>query len=203
MNFSKTIIYRDFSITLSLRTVLEGMGCQPGTPSFRIAQHRFPQLWQVFQTQIRPFAALRRDPAGGPGRLLCLLSLGLRYPLQLPEPSGLLDGLVLDAMAAEYLFAMDGRVLQKVRGKGCPFGVTRRLEFLRDFSPEEGKRMLSCLDEDHRLGVAFNNSGVLTPEKSVLYALELSDDPAVFHASHNCDDCPAAEQCTHRKGRAP
>ena len=201
MDFWQTNVLRSLPVELSGQQVLHSMGCRPGSASFHMAQTRFPGLLSRLQQHIHPFAAFRavNRSDGQAGQLVCLLSLLPDLePLQTEQP--LLNGLLLDAMASEYLFALDRSFLRWLHEQDRPFGISRRRELMRGFSLETGRKLLGYLEESQPLGVRFSPAGVLKPEKSSLYVLDLSDDTSQFHGGHSCSGCPAFATCSYRSG---
>lgn len=134
--------------------------------------------------------------------LLTVGEAGEQYVRKLFAQSEHLRALVVDAMLSAWLFALDEKVQDEIRdycsGKGI--GVAKRLEAPEDFSPVMQARICKELDAKQQADVYVTEAGMLVPEKSMCYVLELTDDCDRFAAGHYCAKCKKKD-CGMRENR--
>ncbi len=111
-----------------------------------------------------------------------------------------LDALVADALQNAWLFAADRKLQEQLR-LWCSerrLGIAARLEPFAELSGEAARLILEQFSDEPDFDVCLTAGGMLSPEKSMCYLLELSQDCSRFEASHDCSVCKN-ERCGMKK----
>ncbi len=111
-----------------------------------------------------------------------------------------LDALVADALQNAWLFAADRKLQEQLR-TWCEekhLGIAARLEPFAELPGEAARLILEQFSDEPDFDVRLTAGGMLSPEKSMCYLLELSQDCSRFEASHDCSVCKN-EHCGMKK----
>lgn len=185
----------NFNIKPNKSAVLRALGCAEGSAAYERVSGEFDGLFKAVEYMLEPLAFARFDG----DRAYCLLTVGgaaEEYSKSLFDKGEALGGLVVSAMADEYLFEADAVLAERVKAECAKIGmgVKRRLEAPTDMELE-GQRVI--LDKIGDCGVELTDGFMFNPAKSMGYILELTDDSRVFNAQHDCSKCPITD-CPRR-----
>lgn len=177
----------NFDIQLNKDSVLSALGCFSGSGIYDTVSIYFDELLERVMSVLSPCAVIKFEDM----RVYCAMTLGdgiSEYSKSLFDAGEGMKGMLCDAMADEYLFAMDGAAADIVK-KECALlgrGVKKRLEAPVDLPLAEQKIILEKTDID---GVGVTSGFMLEPVKSMCYILELTGDERIFNAQHDCSKC--------------
>lgn len=196
------ILIDNFDFKINKDNVLKTLGCIAGSSVYDTVSEYFDELEAIVMNLVSPCAAMQAEGM----RAFCLLTIGDKiseYSKSLFDEGEGMKGILVDAMADEYLFAMDNILAEKIKLE-CAligYGVKKRLDAPKDFPLTEQKVILEKTGiNDVRLTSAF----MFEPVKTFGYILEFTNDEAVFNAQHDCSkcsnfDCP--RRSTPREGK--
>lgn len=179
---------KDFNIKLNKKAVLQRLGCGEESSIYGTVSAYFDEIERDFFTLILPCAVMRIEDMRG----YCLLTLGSKvsdYSRSLFDKGEGMRGLLADAMADEYLFAMDTELSEHIK-LFCAekdYGINKRLDAPQDIPLSEQKTIAEKAGID---GVGVTEAFMLEPVKSLGYILEFTTDKSVFNAQHDCSKCP-------------
>lgn len=115
-------------------------------------------------------------------------------------PDGL-SGLCADALASAYAeSALDEARIGIIRGTGL-FATRCFAPGYGDFPLETVSRLISAVDATRRIGLGVTGSGMLTPQKSIIGVVGLSEKE-LRHGVRSCSDCNMNGNCKFRKDGA-
>ncbi len=137
------------------------------------------------------------------GFLYLVMTLGKEpenYSSKLFEDGEYLSGMLLGAMADEYLFSFEDQVMPEVKAFcAVPgFGVLRRMEAPMDIPLEFHQYVYERCDLKALLGMELSSGYMFDPVKTSCLVFLLSDETSIFNAWHDCSHCPAVG-CRRRK----
>lgn len=178
---------QEFNIKLNKKSVLKQLGCDEESSIYDTVSAYFEEIERNFSELIFPCAAVCIDGM----RAYCLLTLGSKisdYSRALFDKGEGMRGLLADAMADEYLFAMDAEVSERVKMICAKksYGIKKRLSAPQDIPLSEQKIIVEKAGID---GVGVTEAFMLEPVKSLGYILEFTNDKNVFNAQHDCSKC--------------
>lgn len=142
-------------------------------------------------------------PAQPDGLLYLLMTLGPEVESEVTgcfETGDYLEGMLLDAMADDYLFQMEARVQESLRifcgdiGRG----ILRRMEAPGDIPMEFHSHILEVCGVAGEWKMSLSTGFMFSPVKTSCVVFELTKDRALFRAQHDCSHCPAVN-CKLRK----
>ncbi len=107
-----------------------------------------------------------------------------------------LKGAVLQAIGAAYVEALCDEFCRKIAAEKGLFSRPRFSPGYGDFSLENQKQIFAYLCPENKIGVALNDSILMSPSKSVTAILPLSDEE--FCGNSGCTLCENTA-CTMRK----
>lgn len=113
------------------------------------------------------------------------------WSTQLFEQGDYLGGMLVDAMADDYLFQID-KVTQDTIIKLCKErgnGIVRRLEAPVDIPMSIQKKAFDVTDAKNEIGLEIKESFMYDPVKSVCQVYMLDLDITRFHSEHDCSRC--------------
>lgn len=112
-------------------------------------------------------------------------------------PDGL-SGLCADALASAYTEA----ALEEARGEVIRetglFATWCFAAGYGDFPLDTAQKLLTCVDAQRRIGLSVTGSGMLTPQKSIVGVIGLSDRE-IPGERRSCSDCSMYENCKFRR----
>lgn len=181
------IVIRDFDIKIDKQSVLKALGCSEGGSVYDTVSSYFDELEKPLLKALVPCAVAAFEGE----RVYCMLTAGdavTRLSKSFFDSGEGMKGILADAMADEYLFAMDTALSERIRQE-CALtgkGVKKRLDAPKDFPLSEQGIILKKTGIE---GVGMTDAFMLEPVKSFGYILELTDDKKVFKAQHDCSKC--------------
>lgn len=112
-----------------------------------------------------------------------------------------LTGMLIDAMADQYLFQMEHEIEPYIRNycEEQKLGISKRLESPVDL-PMEFQRVVFDMTNAKAEGVGINDSFMLCPLKSMTYVYLMTEDRKQFQVGHDCRNCNI-EDCKLKKAR--
>lgn len=101
-------------------------------------------------------------------------------------------GMLCDAIADAALFSMEDQVQENLK-KICGdhgVGIVKRLEAPQDIPMGVQKAAWDTLQLKQQLGIKISSGYMFDPVKTTCQVYVITDDVAVFHAQHDCRNCP-------------
>ncbi len=178
---------KNFNTELNKKAVLQRIGCGSKSSIYDTVSLYFDEIEYDFETLVMPYAAVCIENM----RAYCLLTLGSSvsdYTRSLFDRGEGMRGLLADAMADEYLFALDAELSEHIKLLCAKngWGVKERLSAPEDFPLSEQKIIAEKTGIDD---VGVTEAFMLEPVKSMGYILEFTDDKNIFNAQHDCSKC--------------
>jgi uncharacterized 2Fe-2S/4Fe-4S cluster protein (DUF4445 family) len=211
--FNERIVLSEFTIKINRDRVFQLIDCHPDSSIYKEIEEEFTDLEGKVLSCIKPGAVIqfgklhssietKKWKACTP---VCyvLMTIGdsiTRLGQQYFSQGDYLAGMLVDAMADDYLFQMDDRI-QVVISEKCRLwhiGVLRRLEAPLDISVYAQRVILDETGADHGLGLGLTEGYMFTPIKSIGYIVVLTEDETIFRLKHDCRACGALN-CKLRK----
>lgn len=211
---------------LAREQVFSMMDCREDSPVYEDVVIEYDRLEPWLYENVRPEALMAMEPLevldarqkkclgltdgealSCRGLLYLVLTIG-RGPEQksseLFAQGEYLAGMLLSAMADEFVFGLEDGVLPEVRAflAGPGYGVLRRLEAPADMPLKFHQYVYERCGLKQRLGMDLSSGYMFDPVKTSCLVFLLSDDPSVFHGWHDCSRCPAADCPRRRQERA-
>lgn len=151
----------------------------------------FEQLLPKFLEGIAPEFRMQIDEKEN--KAYVLFSLGNAISELIEEKmnqADVLQALVLDAMADDYLFSMDRKAVELSREIFAEkkLGVKKRLEPGVDVPLESQKEIYEKVKK-HKDGITITQGYMFSPVKTYGYILQLTKDLEVFQMQHDCSRC--------------
>ena len=185
----------DFNIKINKENILKTLKCDKNSPVYEHIKHELDRLLPAVQCLIKPeaYVSFKLD------RAYCVLSAGKEisdYSKRLFDMGEALDGLIVNAVADDYIFSMDAELAEFIKAKcaGMSKGISKRLEAPADIELQAQKEII---DACYPCSVTLTEGFMLNPMKSMAYILELTDDAEIFNAQHDCSKCRCAD-CPRR-----
>ncbi len=180
------IVIDKFDIKINKDNVLRTLGCTGGGVTDTVSAY-FDEMESTVMSLMSPCAVMQAEGE----RAFCLLTVGGKvsdYSRSLFDAGEGMKGLLFDAMADEYLFAMDNIFGEAIRVECAKanVGIKSRLDAPKDFPLSEQKVIAKKTGVD---GVNVTSGFMFEPVKTLGYILEFTDDEAVFNAQHDCSKC--------------
>lgn len=196
--------------------VFKMMDCPKTSPAYPEVAGEYERLKPWLYTHVRPAAVIAKEPWSkslepffeGPvskdtsGLMYLVMTIGEspeRYTSELFNDGEYLSGMLLNVMADEYLFAMETALMPRLKAfcAAPGLGVSRRMEAPADLSMDIHRYVFEHCQLEKRLGLGLSSGLMFAPVKTSCVVFELTDDPKVFHAWHDCSRCPA-HSCPRR-----
>lgn len=139
----------------------------------------------------------------GCGVLYYVMTLGhnaQNYVSELFEEGEYLAGMLLNAMADEFLFTAEDAILPQVK-KFCMelgVGIENRMEAPKDIPMEFHRYIFQQCQLNKNLGMELSEGYMFDPVKTSCVVFELSKDTSVFNGCHDCTHCPSFGNCSHK-----
>ena len=209
------IVGRRPDIVLNRASVFAMMDCNEDSPVYDEVVGEYARLEAWLYDNVSPSALMAIESwkpdvqqalalpgipdlsrAHGQGFLYVVMTLGKaaeNYSSELFEKGDYLAGMLIGAMADDYLFQYEEAVMPDVK-EMCAlpgFGILRRMEAPSDIPLEfHGYVYERCGLKEH-LGMSLSSGFMFDPVKTSCLVFELTDDATVFNAWHDCSRCPA------------
>lgn len=104
-----------------------------------------------------------------------------------------LEGMLLDAMADDYLFQMEDKVSEEMRllcGR-IGLGIQKRMEAPQDLPMAFHRRVLQVCGVASAWDMSLSSGDMFAPVKTSCVVFGLTKDVHIFRAQHDCSHCPA------------
>jgi hypothetical protein len=185
----------DFDLTIKKENVLKAVECFPESPVYDHVSHELDRLLPIAERFLQPegYVCLRND------RVYCLITVGQAvsdYSKQLFDKGEGLGGLIVNAIADEYVFALDKAIGGYIK-KECAAigkGVLKRLEAPADIPLEAQQEIIEAVGAEN---ISLTEGFMFEPVKTSGYILVLTDDSEIFNAQHDCSKCKS-KNCPRR-----
>ncbi|MCH5209363.1 MAG: DUF4445 domain-containing protein [Oscillospiraceae bacterium] len=183
----KKIEVSDFNVKINKERVLLSLGCYSANSIYDTVCAYFDELLQPVQALVSPVAVVKIEDMTA----YCLITLGEKiseYSKSLFDKGEGMKGMLVNAMADDYLFETDAELQKRIKLEGAieGFGIKKRLEAPGDFPLSEQKIIL---EKTNIKDVDITEAFMYTPAKTLGYILKLTDDRNIFNAEHNCSEC--------------
>ncbi len=188
----------EFDIKINKDNVLRAVSCFPDSPVYENVSREYDRVLPEAERLLKPSAYARFST----GAVYCLITVGSGisdYSKRLFDEGEAIGGLLVNAAADEFIFAMDEVLGERIKTECAARekGIAKRAEAPADMPLERQAEIIDAVGES---GVALTDGLMLEPVKSLGYILELTSDGAVFNAQHDCSKCKILN-CPRR--RAP
>lgn len=178
---------KDFSIKIDKDKVLKTLGCFEGSSVYETVSSYFDELEETVMNLLSPRAVAVTEDM----KAYCILTVGEKI-------SGIsksffdngegMKGILVDAMADEYLFMMDDVLAENIKLLCAKksWGVKKRLDAPKDFPLSQQSVIVVKTGVD---GIKMTSGFMFEPVKTFGYILEFTTDEKVFNAQHDCSKC--------------
>lgn len=185
----------DFNIKINKENILKTLKCDENSPVYEHVLRELDRLLPAVECLIKPsaYVSFKSD------RAYCVLSAGKEisdYSKRLFDIGEAIDGLIVNAVADDYIFSMDAELSEIIKTKCAELkkGISKRLEAPADIELQNQKEIIDACSP---CGVTLTDGFMLNPMKSMAYILELTDDTEIFNAQHDCSKCRCSD-CPRR-----
>ena len=201
----------DFEITINQDNVFLLMECSKDSKIYAQVVEEFEELFEESYKKIEPVALLAIGDLGEfedkiknmqidrneevLQGIIAITSIGPRmseWSTQLFKEGDYLKGMLVDAMADDYLFQMSA-YLKPFIVEMClegNWGVDRRLEAPHDVPMDIQERAWELTNAKELAGIDIKKSFMYNPVKTTCNIFLLKENSKVFHLAHNCSTCP-------------
>lgn len=186
------MIINDFQISLNFKRVLNIAECYEDNPLYYYVKETAENLVPLFYDSIMPVCIfdLSEFKINEYNNIIPVVySLGNKIT-SVSENCFIngeyMNGIILNAMADDYLMQMDKIILSKISNS---FDYCfKRLVPAENIDISFQNDICNLLDSRNKIGVFANKSFVLNPAKSLSFILAISDKKAE-ELNHNCSCC--------------
>ena len=201
----------DFEITINPKNVLQLVDCNEDNRIYSKVIEEFEDILEEAYEKIEPVALLaigklgefeekirdleREQESGNLQGIYSITSIGPKmseWSTQLFNEGDYLKGMLVDAMADDYLFQMSA-YLKPFIMEMCldgNWGVDRRLEAPMDVPMDIQRRAWELTKAKELAGIDIKKSFMYNPVKSTCQVFLLKENSQVFNVAHNCSICP-------------
>ena len=201
----------DFEITMDQDNVFLLMECSKDSKIYPQVVEEFEEILEESYEKIEPVALLAignlgefEDKIKGIPKdrnegvlqgIVVIQSIGSgmsEWSTQLFKEGDYLKGMLVDAMADDYLFQMS-TYLKPFIVEMClegNWGVDRRLEAPHDIPMDIQKKAWELTNAKELAGIDIKKSFMYDPVKSTCNVFLLKENSKVFNVAHNCSTCP-------------
>lgn len=193
-----------FDIQISVDNVCRMLDADKSGDLYEEMKEELEEMLPEAYKKIQPAALLefgeidenieRIDGLEGTEALYGIFTVGReisQWSTQLFAEGDYLGGMLVDAIADDYLFQMDDAmknvVLQMCRERGK--GIERRLEAPQDIAMEVQKTAFEVTRAAEEIGLGIKESYMYDPVKSLCQVYVLCDDPEKGNYEHDCSHC--------------
>ena len=186
------MVFTEIAVSVNKKKVLDFLNCYEDSSLYEDIAEEYEAIREKVFAVIRPRAAA----AIGEERAWVLLTLGdgvSELIKALFDAGGYMGGMLADAIADQSLFSADRSVAEQLRTVCADrkIGVVRRYDAPGNMPMEKQAEILARTEGERLLGVGITSGLMFDPVKSMGYILELTDDPTIYRAEHDCSRCNA------------
>lgn len=201
-------IIEEFNIRIRKDSVFKLIDCYSDSPNYDEVAAVFEQLAESIYNYIEPKSLIKyvNTDEGAKNQLdrygheffYVMNTIGKGSELESAkrfEKGEYLEGMLIDAMADDYLFQMEAE-LEDVLREECAKrgrGIKRRLEAPGDIPMELQKIIYDETDAAKNCGMKISSGYMLDPVKSCCFILALTKNKDLFNNQHNCRKCKAVD----------
>ena len=188
------VFIQDIQLQLNRDMIFHRIDCYPESPVYEDVVESYNSLVPWVVEHVQPKAVLAWDEETSWMYLLTTLGSDLeKRSTHEFETGDYLAGILIDAMADDLLFAIENCVSDHLRAFCAELkkGILRRLEAPKDLPMDVQKRALDVCGVESLWNMSITSGLMYSPVKSNCVVFELTDDMNVFHAQHDCNNCPA------------
>lgn len=195
MTVMNRLKFTDFDIKVNKENVLNAVNCFPDSPVYGHVSREYDRLLPAAECLLTPAAYVRfKDD-----RAYCLITAGQAvsdYSKRLFDSGEGLDGLIVNAIADDFIFAMDSQLSEYIKTECASRnkGIAKRITAPEDMPLEMQEEIIREIGD---CGISLTDGLMFEPVKTCGYILELTDDTAVFNAQHDCSKCKS-KNCPRR-----
>lgn len=203
----------DFSIKFNRQSVLDMIDCTADSPIYNATLEELRGLEKEAYVRLNPRAVialgeipnldLAESIASGTKALFTVFTVGKGisdWSTELFSEGDYLGGMLVNAMADDFLFQMDTVLSESVidMGRSIKMGVGRRVEAPNDISMAAQRLAWEITDAGQEIDVDIMESYMFSPVKSncVIYLLDKACSE--YRTEHDCSTCSVV-QCKRRK----
>ena len=192
-----------FHIELNEKQVFQGIGCKKEQHNYQEILKELEALKPTFFEIINPQGIFKIDSVLNTSKVLFLITIGeeiSNYSTELFQKGEYLQGLLIDAMADSYLFALQNKTLtylKKECGKKGLF-LLKSVDISQNTDGLEYKTLFEELEAEKTLGMKLTSHNMFYPVKSMGEVVLLTDTEQCFREEHNCSECELST-CIWRK----
>ena len=203
----------DFHIKFNREIVFHLMDCYPESPIYQEVIEEYENLEAEVYSTIEPVAIIqfgKLNPSVGAkefetGVPACyaLFTIGdkvTELSSRYFEKGDYLAGMLVNAMANDYVFQLDHEVTNTIREQ-CMLrhlGVLKRLESPNDIPMEAQQAVLLETGADKELDIGITEGYMFTTVKTNCFVLILTEDEKILKIQHDCSNCDSLD-CKMRK----
>lgn len=185
----KKIELEKFDLKVDKEKVLTVLGCLKGNSVYDTVSRYYDELYDEVKRLARPYAVMYEEDMTG----YCIVSVGdliSGFSRGFFEKGEGMKGLLADAMADEFLFAVDSALSEQIKYEcaGYNLGVGQRMSAPGDIPITEQKMILDKTGAKKR-GIGITEAFMFSPVKTMGYVLKFTSDSNVFNAQHDCSKC--------------
>lgn len=178
---------KDFSIKIDKDKVLKTLGCFEGSSVYETVSSYFDELEETVMNLLSPRAVAVMEDM----KAYCILTVGEKISgisKSFFDNGDGMKGILVDAMADEYLFMMDDVLAENIKLLCAKksWGVKKRLDAPKDFPLSQQSVIVVKTGVD---GIKMTSGFMFEPVKTFGYILEFTTDEKVFNAQHDCSKC--------------
>lgn len=197
------MIIKDFSIKLDRKRILEFIDCYPDNPVYDDACESFANMEEKAYVKIKPmvvfdFGYIENNKKA----LFCIATIGeeiTNWSTALFSEGNYLDGMLIDAMADDYLFQMENFInpiiIEECKKK--KIGIYKRLEAPIHIPMESQLHAWEVTNAKENIGVDIKESFMFEPVKTVCNIFLLEENLAEYKMEHDCRKCKSID-CKRR-----
>ena len=197
----------EFEINLQKEKVLRLIECYPESPVYENVSKEYEEMVSQAYERLNPIAILEYGNLPEEGDcLFCIETVGQDisdFVTELFEEGHYVRGMLVDAIADEYLFQVDG-IVQNIAMKVCKeknFGIKERLEAMHNAPLEIQETAWKVTHAGEEMGLHLKESGMFEPLKTNCQVYVLQEGCATYETEHRCEGCIKFETCKARNDR--
>ncbi len=203
-------IFKEFDIQINVQQVLTYMECPESNPMYEGLKQECMALEERLKILVQPEAVCVFDTFTDPedgnqeaAAVYVLFHIGNAISEAIDEAfraDRYMEGMLLDAMADDYLFQVGAQTQQRLydicRQRGC--GIRSRLEAPADIPAAAHKEILRQVKAVTETVVELTDGYMFRPVKTLAYVLLLTSDTEASVPFHDCARCEKTD-CRQRQ----
>lgn len=203
----------DFNVNFNPKTVMQMINCTENSNIYNDMLEEFSDLAKDSIKKIKPIALMKfgeipkeianDDIKEGTKALFVLISVGdelSKSSTKAFEEGDYVSGLMLDVMADDVLFQLDGLLKKDIISicKEKKYGIKQRLEPPNNIDISAQKTVWEITDALNIANIQIKDSFMFDPVKTIALVYVLEEACENFNVSHSCEKC-TSYNCPFRK----